>query len=63
MKKNQKVTIVVKTPWATTEEESIVERVTKDKIFIEGLDIPFDKVTGIKTESFGGCKVYIKELS
>lgn len=63
MKKNQKVTIVVKTPWGTTEEDGLVERVTKDEIFIKGLDIPFNKITGIKTETFAGSSVYIKELS
>lgn len=62
MKKNQKVTIVVSTPWATTEEEGVIRKISGNKIFIEGLDIPFNKITGIKEDCFFGSKVYIKEL-
>ena len=62
MKKNDKVTIVVETPWATTEEDGIIEEITDTEIFIKELEIPFHKETGIKTESFAGAKVYIKEL-
>lgn len=63
MKKGDTVTIVVKTPVATTEENGKVEKITKDKIYIEGLDIPFEKATGQKTETFFGAKVYIKEIA
>lgn len=63
MENNQKVTIVVKTPWATTEEERVIESLTENEIFIKGLDVPFDRKTGVKTESFLGSKVFIKELS
>jgi len=52
MKKNQKVTIVVSTPWATTEEEGVIRKISGNKIFIEGLDIPFNKITGIKEDCF-----------
>ncbi len=62
MKKADRVTVVVQTPVATTEEILYIEKVTKDKIYIKGLDIPFDKITGVKDECFFGAKVYIKEL-
>ncbi len=62
MKKGRSVTIVVVTPFATTEEARVIEKVTKTKIFIEGLDIPFDRITGKKIETFNGSSVYIKEL-
>lgn len=62
LKKGATVTIVVQTPWATTEEDGKIIKVTKDKIYLDYTDIPFDKKTGVKTESMNGCKVYIKEL-
>lgn len=62
MKEGDEVTIVVKTPWATTEEKRIIESISKGKIYIEDLNIPFDKKTGQKTETFPGSEAYIKEI-
>lgn len=62
MKKGDRVTVVVQTPWATTEEELVVEKITKDQIFIENLKIPFDRATGVKIECFAGASVYIKDI-
>lgn len=63
MKKGDKVTIVVMTPFATTEKDGIVEMVKKNNIHIKGLEIPFDRLTGKRTDVFFGTKVYIKELA
>lgn len=62
MKVNQTVTIVVKAPFAATEEIEIIERIEGNLIYIKGLDVPFNKITGFKTETFPGIKVYIKEI-
>jgi len=63
MKINDIVTIVVQTPWATTEEKGMISSIIDNMIYIDGLDIPFDKKTGYKTETFLGCSVYIKEVT
>jgi hypothetical protein len=62
MKKGNKVTLVIVTPVATVEEVGVIEKVKGNEIFIEGLDIPFDKKSGVKTYSFPGTSTYIKEL-
>ncbi len=62
MKKNDKITVVVKTPFATTEEEKFITKITTTKIFVDGLDNPFNRKTGYKETPFGGCSVYIKEI-
>ncbi len=64
MKIGDIVTVVVRIPEAaaTTEEKIKVARITNDKIYLEGLDIPFFRFTGVKTESFPGTLVYIKEI-
>lgn len=62
IKEGDKVTIVVVTPWTTTEELRVIEEIIDDNIYIDGLDIPFDLLSGKKTEIFFGTKVYIKEI-
>lgn len=62
LKAGDTVTIVVRTPVATTEEKGIVEMVKHHVIYLKGLEIPFRKSDGQKTDTFPGVKVYIKEL-
>lgn len=62
MKNGDSVTIVVKTPLATTEEQGVVESVDEDWVYIKGLMIPFMKSTGKKVDNFFGAEVYIKEI-
>lgn len=57
------VTVVVKTPVATTEESKVVEKCIDDMIYLRGLDLPFDGRTGKKESYIPGCSVYIKELA
>ena len=59
------MTIVVYTPWATTEEIGVVEKISQknNEIYIKNLDYPFNKTTGQKEEVFCGAKVYIKEIA
>ena len=61
MKKGDKIVLVVGTPFAKVEEDGIVEKVTKEHIYIKGLDIPFDAKTGKKTYCFPGSSCYIKD--
>lgn len=63
MKKGDTITIVVDTPFASTEELGIIGKLTKDCIYIEGLKVPFNRATGRKVEVFAGAGVYIKEIN
>lgn len=63
MKNGDIVTVVLKTPWATTEERLKVVEINETEIYIENLNIPFNKKTGYKTESMAGSSVYIKEIT
>ena len=62
MKNGDSVTIVVKTPLATTEEPGVIESIDENLIYIRGLRIPFMKSTGKKVDNFFGADVYIKEI-
>ena len=63
MKEKDTVTVVVKTPWATTEEIRIIERITDTEIFVEHQEeSPFNIKTGYRESFIPGTKVYIKEL-
>jgi len=62
MKRGDTITVVIKTPWATTEEELTINKITATEIFVDTLGIPFNKKTGYKVESFPGSLVYIKEI-
>lgn len=63
MKKGDKVTVVSCTPFATVEENGIISKITKNRIFVDDSTIPFNKKTGNKVEVFSGCKCYIKEIA
>jgi len=54
VKKGQAVVVALTGAGFTTREDYVVEKVTKDKVWVDGLDAPFDRKTGISENCYGG---------
>src|SRR3990167_11434706 len=62
MKTGRKITIVTETSAGTTEADGVVEKVDGDNVYIEGQDIPFNKINGERESIFPNTREYIKQI-
>ena len=59
-----RVTVVVKTPFATVEEpDHVISDITDEFIKIEGLECEFGPLSGRMKDSFPGSSMFIKEIN